>query len=62
MVPDETMFQRLFEKTKGSSKEPALKQEQNLYFFRSKMGRNKYIFIDSGSGLGKNPVYFTLIS
>ena len=45
------MFQRILEKTKGSSKEPALEQEQNLYSYSSRMGRNKYISIDSGSGL-----------
>lgn len=58
MVTDEAMFQRILEKTKGSSKGLTLKKEQNLYSFSSKMSRYKYVFIDSGSGLGKNPLQF----
>lgn len=50
-------FRGYLRKPKAQIKKLSLNRS-NLYSFRSKIGRNKYIFIDSGSGLGKNPLQF----
>lgn len=50
-------FRGYLRKPKAQIKKLPLNRS-NLYSFRSKIGRNKNIFIDSGSGLGKNPLQF----
>lgn len=58
MEIDEASFQRIFKKTKKLSKELTLKKEQISHYFRSKISRNTYVFVDSRSELEKNPLQF----